>query len=98
MPGPPLINATPISHAIVAPATTSLMCLDPICMLSPSSSASAHSTDWNPPERARSRQYLRRESNPPSARAHAEPEPERHDGDHLQPDGPDVPLAGERDF
>jgi hypothetical protein len=32
---PPLTNATQISHAIVAPATTSLIGLDPICMSSP---------------------------------------------------------------
>ena len=34
-PTPLLTNATPISHAIVAPVTTSLSSLDPICMLSP---------------------------------------------------------------
>jgi len=35
IPVPPLTNATPISHAIVAPVTTSLIPRDPICMLSP---------------------------------------------------------------
>src|SRR5262245_21554676 len=93
----PVTSATPISHAIVAPATTSLICLDPICMFSPSSSPSRRSTDWDPPS-ARTRRYLRRESNPPSAGTHGEPEHERHDGDHFQPDRPHVPLAGERDF
>jgi hypothetical protein len=34
-PTPLLTNATPISHAIVAPVTTSLIRLDPTCMLSP---------------------------------------------------------------
>src|SRR5262245_46331776 len=37
IPVTPLINATPANHATVAPAATSLMRLDPICMLSPSS-------------------------------------------------------------
>src|SRR6476660_4998785 len=37
IPVPPLTNATPIAHAIAAATTTSLICLDPICMLSPSS-------------------------------------------------------------
>src|SRR2546425_9033740 len=35
IPVPPLTNATPISHAIVDPVTTSLIRLDPTCMLSP---------------------------------------------------------------
>jgi hypothetical protein len=35
IPVPPVTNATPISHAIVAPVTTSLIRLDPICMCSP---------------------------------------------------------------
>jgi hypothetical protein len=43
IPVPPLITATQISHAIVAAATTSLIRLDPICMLSPSTSVSRRS-------------------------------------------------------
>jgi hypothetical protein len=35
IPVPPLTRATQISHAIVAPATTSLTRLAPICMSSP---------------------------------------------------------------
>jgi hypothetical protein len=35
IPVPPLTSATPISHAIVAPVTTSRIRPDPICMLSP---------------------------------------------------------------
>jgi hypothetical protein len=35
IPVPPLTSATPISHAIVAPLTTSLIRLDPICIVSP---------------------------------------------------------------
>src|SRR3954451_6257733 len=72
IPVPALTNATPISHTIAAPATTSRIRLDPICMLSPSSSASSQ------------RHYLRGESNPPSAGADAQPEHERHDGHDFQ--------------
>src|SRR5262249_35307473 len=96
MPGPPLINATPISHAFAVREPTSLIRLDPICMLSPSSSASRRSTDTDQPVE-RASQYLRRESNPPPAGADAEPEHERDDGDRLQPDRPHLPLAGDRD-
>jgi hypothetical protein len=35
IPVPPLTNATQISHAIVAPVTTSPIRRDPSCMLSP---------------------------------------------------------------
>src|SRR5438093_827065 len=35
IPVPPPTNATPNSHTIVAPVTTNLIRLDPICMLSP---------------------------------------------------------------
>src|SRR5262245_12000425 len=96
VPVPPVIKATPLSHAIVAPATTSLIRRRPICMLSPSSSASYRAADRDPPS-ARTRQHLRREPNPAAAGADAEPEHERDDGDHLQPHRPHLPLAGERD-
>src|SRR5438874_6843420 len=88
IPVPPLTNATPISNAIVAPAATSRIRPDPICMVSPFLDC----------VRYYMRQYLHREPNPPSAGADAKPQRERHDGDDLQPDRTHVSLAGERDF